>query len=119
MEGLTGKYHTIFRGFRFLEPWLQHGKFGEVVQKYRKKNSGPPYLTSWKRPRRVLYSVMMRSLITFSEKMEVSSSVTGNSKSLSNHRLRSLEKLELKLMIEMEHILMQEDLFWKQKARYK
>lgn len=118
LERLNGRHASRYKGFRFLEPWLKHAEFGDVVQRYWKQNSGElaDIMQAAKEGFQLWNAQEFGNI--FQRKKQCNARILGIQKHLAVSLSRSLEKLERKLILELDNILDQEESYWKQKARY-
>lgn len=116
---LQGKTSQRFKGFYFLEAWIQHGDFRRAVEEcwdpgdesmkgiMEKFKQG---IMGWNR----------QTFGNISQKKKICKTrLHGIHRALHNHPHKAFTKLESKLMAEMNEILTQEESFRKQKARIK
>lgn len=109
LVGVCDKQQPSFKGFRFLEQWLHYITFGEVVQRCWKQKSShlSEIMDSAKEGLMDQNKVEFGNI--FQRKKKFQGRLIGKQKKLAIMRSKSLEKLEIKLMAELENILEQEE----------
>lgn len=117
LGGLSPEPHIRFKGFRFLDTWFHHPEFTTIVAALwtaalgslsDQMHSLKAGLVSWN-------THTFRNI--FERKKRCKARLWGVQWVLSTAPSISLTKLETKLSLELNDILIQEEAYWKQKAK--